>query len=213
MDSSIQQFITSAVTFAVTTAVAPIQTKHESKMLSLHELIKKSLLLSNSSSSTPLPDPDVVANAYPSTNSLSKASTERWNQADLGYFDLHLNRAHGKGKIVSVGKNVYYKNVVLFLQRLQNLVTFRGTALMKTNIATSLRGSAFECYTCDLSNFNRNAFNNDPGVKSWINTLSHRFKVPTSVALGLLTNETYFFNNARSANLPTSTCALSCGTA
>lgn len=99
--------------------------------------------------------------------------------------------------MVLVGKDVYYKNMVLFVQRLQSLVTFKGAALVKANMAMSLRGSALEWYTSELSNFDRNALNNNPGVKSWINTLFHRFKVPTNVALGLLTDETYSLEDAR----------------
>ena len=76
-------------------------------------------------------------------------------------------------------------------------MTFRVAALVKENIATSLRGSALEWYTSELSDFDRNALNNDPGIKSWVNTLSHCFKVPTSVALGLLTDETYTLDDAR----------------
>ena len=70
-------------------------------------------------------------------------------------------------------------------------MTFRRAALVKANIATFLRGSALEWYTSELSDFDRDALNNNLGVKSWINTLFHRFKVPTSVALVLLTDETY----------------------
>ena len=70
-------------------------------------------------------------------------------------------------------------------------MTFRGVALVKANIVTSLQGSAPEWYTSELSDFDRNALNNNLGIKSWVNTLSHRFKVPTSVAFGLLTDKTY----------------------
>ena len=88
-------------------------------------------------------------------------------------------------------------------------MTFRGAAFVKSNIATSLRGSALKWYTSELSNFNRDAFNNNPGVNSWVNTLSHCFKVPTSVALGLLTNETYFLDNARARRPPAQyVCAI-----
>ena len=88
------------------------------------------------------------------------------------------------------------------MQRLQSLVTFRGAALVKANIATSLQCSALEWYTSELSNFDRNALNNDPGVKNWINTLSHRFKVLTSVALDLLTDETYSLDDAHTRRPP-----------
>lgn len=53
IDSSLQQSIAIAVTSTVATAVASIQTKHESKILSLREMIEKSLLLRDSPSATP----------------------------------------------------------------------------------------------------------------------------------------------------------------
>lgn len=104
---------------------------------------------------------------------------------------------------MSVGKDVYYRNVVLFVQRLQSLVTFKEAALVKINIATSFQGSALELYTSELSDFNRDALNNNSGVKSWINTLSYHFKIPTSVAFGLLSDETYSVDDARFRRPPT----------
>ena len=202
MDSSLQQSISNAVLSAVAAAVAAIQGKHENEMLSLWEMIEKSLLLRESPSPTPPPDPDATLKTLPAGVSLSKALTERSNQADLGCFDPHLDKAYGEDEIVSVGKDVYYRNVMLFVQHLQSLVTFRGAALVKAHIATSLRGSALELYTSDLSDFDRDALNNDLGVKSWVNTLSHHFKVPTSVALSLLTDETYFLDDAQAQRPP-----------
>ena len=170
-------------------------------MLSLREMIEKSLLLRESFSATPSPNLNVSSKLSPPVDLLLK-STEQWNQANLGYFDPHLDRAYREGEIVSVGKDVYYKNVILFVQHLQNFVTFRGAAFVKANIATSLQGFALEWYTSELSDFDRNALNNDLDVKSWVNTLSHHFKVPTNVAFGLLTNETYTFDNARARRPP-----------
>ena len=144
MDFSLQHSIINAVLSAIVTAVTAIQAKHENEMLSLWEMIEKSLLLKESLSAAPPPDLNATSKALPDGDSLPKASTERWNQADLGYFDPHLDRAHGEGEIVSVGKDVYYRNVVLFVQRFQSLVTFRGAAFVKANIATSLKSSALE---------------------------------------------------------------------
>lgn len=78
-------------------------------------MIKKSLLLKDCPSVTPFPDPDAAPKSHPGANSIPKAITERWNQADLGYINPHLYRAHGGGEIVSIGKDIYYKNVVLFV--------------------------------------------------------------------------------------------------
>ena len=121
-------------------------------MLALQEMIENSLLIRESPSITPSPDPDASLKVLSSADSLPKSTSERWNQAELGYFDFQLDRAHGKGKIVSVGKDVYFKNVVLFVQYLQSLVTFWGPALVKANIATYFWGSALKWYTSELSN-------------------------------------------------------------
>ncbi len=88
------------------------------------------------------------------------------------------------------------------MQQVQNLVTFKGAATVKANMAISFHGSALEWYTLKLSNFDHNVLNNDPRIKSWINTLSQRFKIPTSVALGLLTDETYSLEDAQHRRLP-----------
>ena len=79
MDSSLQQSIASAVTSAFATAVASIQAKHKSEMLSLREMIEKSLLLRDSPSATPPPDLDATSKAPPGGEFLQKASTKRWN--------------------------------------------------------------------------------------------------------------------------------------
>ena len=165
MDPAVEQSIASAVTSAVTAAADAIQAKPKEEMLALREMIVNFLLLKNFTSSTPSPDPNVSSKAFPPTDLQSKA-IDRWNQSNLGYFDRHFNKTHGEGEIVLVGKDVYYRNVVLFVQRLQNLVTFKGAAFVKANIATSFRGSALEWYTFELSNFDRDALNNDTGVKS-----------------------------------------------
>lgn len=77
MDSSLQQSIMSAILSAVATAVTSIQAKHESKMLSLREMIEKSLFLRESPPATPPPDPDATPKSLPTGDSLPKASTER----------------------------------------------------------------------------------------------------------------------------------------
>lgn len=78
-------------------------------------MIEKSLLLKKSFFAISSPDPNVIPITHFGTDILSKTITERWNQANLGYLNLHLNRVHGKGEIVLVGKDVYYRNVVLFI--------------------------------------------------------------------------------------------------
>lgn len=135
-------------------------------MLFLYKLIEKSLLLRNSSFAIFSLNLDTTAKVFPSTDIHLKTLTKRWNQTNLGYFTFHLDKAHGKGKIVSIRKNLYYKNIVLFIQCLQSLVTFWGAALVKANIATLFRNSALKWFMSKLSNLDQDVLNNNSGVKS-----------------------------------------------
>ena len=65
------------MTSAVATAVANIQAKYEGEMLSLREMIEKSLRLRESPSATAPPDPDATPKAHPGADSLPKTTTER----------------------------------------------------------------------------------------------------------------------------------------
>lgn len=48
-------------------------------------------------------------------------------------------KAYSKGKMFLVGKNIYYKNVIFFVQPIQNLVIIKGVTLVKANIFTLLK--------------------------------------------------------------------------
>lgn len=77
IDSPIQQFILNAVTFVIATAVATIQVKHKGEMLSLREIIQKSLLFRDFFLVTSLPNLDTAFKAYLGADFLSKALIER----------------------------------------------------------------------------------------------------------------------------------------
>lgn len=124
IDFSIQQFITNTVMSAVATAIAAIQAKHKNMILFLHEIIKNSLLLRDFLSAIFFLDPDAVPKPHSAINFLPKALIKRWNQVNSSYFDLHLNRAYDKNEMVLVGKNIYYKNVIFFVQCFQSFVKF-----------------------------------------------------------------------------------------
>lgn len=124
MDLFVQQSISSAVTSAISIAIAAIQAKYDENMLTLCKLIKRFLLLKDFPFITPSPNLDATTKALLSIDTLLKALTNKQNQADLRYFDLHFDKVLGEGEIVSVDKDVYYKNMVLFVQYLPSLVIF-----------------------------------------------------------------------------------------
>lgn len=101
-------------------------------------MIEKSLLLKESFSATLPSDFDVIPKTLSIDDFLLKTITERWNQANLSYFDSYLNRTYREDEIVSIGKDLYYSNIVFFMQCLQSFVIFRNIIFVKANIATFL---------------------------------------------------------------------------
>lgn len=77
MDFSLQQSIMSMVTSAIVTAIAAIQAKHNNEMLSLREMIKKSLLLKESLSAISLFNLDATPKVHLGSDSLPKITAER----------------------------------------------------------------------------------------------------------------------------------------
>lgn len=119
MDLTVKHSIANAVISALAAVIDAIQTKHKEEMFALQEMIeKKSLFLEDFSFSTFPSNPNASSKVLPPINLQSKA-TSRWNQSNLDYFNPHLDKkAYGVGKRVLVTKNGYYRNVILFVQRI-----------------------------------------------------------------------------------------------
>lgn len=88
--------------------------------------------------------------------------SDRWNVIDLGYFDPHLDKSYGEREIVTVGKDLYFRSVILFIERIKDIAAVKGDALVRTNLNTSLRDTALKWYTAELSNLERIGLRNDP---------------------------------------------------
>lgn len=112
IDLSVEQFSTSAVTSTVTGVISLLQAKHKNDITSLCSLIKK-MLVTNASFSSLTSPTDIVS--QPSFQVDIPSKNKRWNQAKLRYFNLYLDKAHGDGEVVLIGKEIYYRNIVLFV--------------------------------------------------------------------------------------------------
>ena len=53
-----------------------------------------------------------------------------------------LDKSYGEGEVVTVGKDVYYRSVILFVERIKDLASVKGTTLVRSNVNTCLRGAA-----------------------------------------------------------------------
>ena len=74
---------------------------------------------------------------------------------DIGFFDSNLSVNYGEGEVVLVGKELYYRNIILFIERIKDLVIIKGYELMRANLNTYLRKIALVWYTSELSYLKR----------------------------------------------------------
>ena len=58
---------------------------------------------------------------------------------DIGFFDLNLSINYGEGEVALIGKELYYRNIILFTKKIEDLVIIKGYKLVRTNLNTYLR--------------------------------------------------------------------------
>lgn len=104
--------------FAIAITIMAVQAKFNNNILSLQELIKRFLLLNNFPSTTLSFNLDTSFKAFFFINIFPKALSKIYNQVNLVYFNPYFNKTYTKNKIVLVNKNIYYINIIFFVQYL-----------------------------------------------------------------------------------------------
>ena len=83
----------------------------------------------------------------------------------MGYFDLYLDLSHGEEEAVTVWRNVYYRNMILFVQRVRDPVAFKIVDAVKANLTTLFHGAFFEWYTLEVEESDRDDLKKTPGME------------------------------------------------
>ena len=58
---------------------------------------------------------------------------------DIGFFDPSLLTNYDEGEVVLIEKKLYYRNIILFIKRIEDLVTIKRYELIRANLNTYLR--------------------------------------------------------------------------
>ena len=58
---------------------------------------------------------------------------------DIGFFDLNLSTSYNENKVVLIGKKLYYRNIILFTERIEDLAIIKRYKLVRANLNTYLR--------------------------------------------------------------------------
>ena len=67
-----------------------------------------------------------------------------WRADEVGFFFPDLHSSYGASEIVTIGKDSFYRNASVFLDRLDDIVRLRGAEVVRNNIPTCLRGAALQ---------------------------------------------------------------------
>ena len=126
------------------------------------------------------------------TTSISPA----WKTEDLGYFHPDLLDKDDSA-VKTVSNQTHYRDVLVFVDRLKDLVTLKGEEVIRANIHASLRGSALAWYTSELSEFERQSIRHMPLENGWFLMLRQRFKMRPSQALMKLADTTFSSSEVR----------------
>ncbi|CAG8950508.1 hypothetical protein HYFRA_00007005 [Hymenoscyphus fraxineus] len=101
---------------------------------------------------------------------------------DIGYFDPRLDESFGKGDIVTVGKDVWFRDVFLFTERIKDIALLKGQNSVRGIVTSCLRGSALAWYTAELSDLERAGLRTG-SLDLLLGTLIARFKEPSALSL------------------------------
>ncbi len=63
---------------------------------------------------------------------------------ELGFFDLELPIEYGLENVVRIDKNMIYRSVHLFVQRITDIASIKGDKIVNYNLPFYLRGAVLE---------------------------------------------------------------------
>lgn len=113
-----------------------------------------------------------------------------WRADEVGFFFPDLHSSYGPAEIVTIGKESFYRNASVFLDRLDDIVRLRGGEIVRNNIPTCLRGAALQWYTTELGDLEKQSLrspsqNSNPldPIHRWKMALKRRWDPPASVSL------------------------------
>ncbi|CAG8961032.1 hypothetical protein HYFRA_00002572 [Hymenoscyphus fraxineus] len=107
---------------------------------------------------------------------------QRVSVTDIGYFDPRLDESFGKGDIVTCGKDVWFRDVFLFTERIKDIALLKGQDSVQGIITSCFRGSALAWYTAELSDLERAGLRTG-SLDLLLGTLIARFKEPSALSL------------------------------
>ncbi len=123
---------------------------------------------------------------------------DSFRTSDVKFFDFQLNSSYESDDVVQIKRNLYYRDVYLFVKRIKNVVIMSETNAVRINLSACLRDSTQVWYTEDLSDLKKKALRTlENDANHWCNALLKKFKKFVAFALNYLIIERYTLNDVR----------------
>lgn len=138
----------------------------------------------------------------PGNNPIPEAApvlvTKELNPEEVSFFDPDYK---GSGAVVNTGKNLFYRDVYAFVDRLKDMEQIKGEEKLRTVVPQCFRGSAFIWHSIELSETEK-ALLRQADLVAWYETLIARFKQRTPLVLKSLQQSRYTMANAKEKKDP-----------
>ena len=128
--------------------------------------------------------------------------TSQWRSKKLDFFDFYLSSFYEIDSMIKNDKNLYYRNVHFFCERIHDLTIIKNKKLIKANLNTCLRDTVFIWYIAELNDLKRFDIRNLSLNENWINELKKRFKSNHFAIINSLIVEQYTIVDVRSEREP-----------
>ena len=129
----------------------------------------------------------------------------KWNSIDFDFFDFHYDDkfiVSEANVIVHIDKDIYFRDVHLFIVRAKKLTITKGEQLIRDNLWFSLQNIALKWWTDELSKTKRKMTRmtmiDQKKLVEWISLLHRRFKQSINVTINSLIQQRYILRDAAS---------------
>jgi hypothetical protein len=99
--------------------------------------------------------------------------------------------------IEHVEKNIYFRDVHLFLKRIKDVTKIKDVAQIRENLFTCLRELALQWYISELFENIKNFFRYDNEIKYWEKELLKKFKESVNVVMTSMIKKKYIMKNVK----------------
>ena len=127
----------------------------------------------------------------------------KWNSVDLNFFDFFYDDkslASEASFIVNIDKNIYFRDVHLFIVRAKKMTLTRDEQLIRDNLWLSLRDTTLKWWTDELFDVERRLTKmimiDQEELSKWISLLHARFKQSINVTMNNLMQQRYTLRDA-----------------